>query len=838
MSSAAGPEAAPAPSRWVAEYRPGLDGYDEFKAPLGFVRPHWTPLVRPLEALGAAGFAARRETARRLLREHGVTYNVYGDEQGLERPWELDLMPLLVAPSEWARLEAGLIQRSYLLNAVLDDLYGAQRLLRDGLLPPSLVHSNPAFLRPCHGLRPPGGRFLFLHAVDLARTPDGRWWVVADRTQAPSGTGYALENRIILSRTLPDEFEACQVRRLAGFFGAARDYLRQLAPAAGGAPNVVLLTPGPYNETYFEHAYLARYLGFPLVEGGDLTVRDRRVFIKTLEGLRPVDVILRRVDDTFCDPLELRPDSMLGVPGLLEAARAGHVVVANALGAGVLETPALLAFLPALAQRLLGEELALPNAATWWCGQKPELAHTLAHLDGLVLKRAFRGRGAPVLPEELGARQLAELRREIERQPHEFVGQERLTLSTAPVWAGDRLEARPVVLRAYVAATAEGYRVMPGGLTRFSRAADEPIVSTQRGGGSKDTWVLSDGPVEKTTLLAPPATGVKRDRAPAEVPSRTADNLFWLGRYAERLEHHVRLLRALFNRLGGESSHDGATELATLVQALVWLGLLPDRFGQDAPAEELEEALLQLVDQPQRQGSLRDLLGRLRYLTASVRDRLSNDTWRIFQRMQYDGLPATPELALGDVPPLLNTLIVDLAAFSGMELENMTRGHAWRFLELGRRLERGQNLLALVRAALAAGGPAPATLAPLLEIADSVMTHRRRYFEHVRLATVLDLLLADEKNPRSLAFQLEAMLEHLEFLPLEGEAAQETPEEIELLTVADLLGNLDLGTLAAAEAEPDLTALDHLLGRMTQGLGVISDRLTQRYFSHALTRAS
>ncbi|PWT84602.1 MAG: hypothetical protein C5B57_04520, partial [Blastocatellia bacterium] len=472
-----------------------LDGYsvvdsvhDEMVTGSGVLRPHCETFVRSLEALGRHEFASRWDSAKRAIRENGVTYNIYGDPQGMDRPWELDMVPLLIAAEDWSHLETAFIQRTRLLNLILADIYGPQRLMRAGMLPPSLVFANAAFLRACHGIRVPGDIYLHLHAVDLARSPDGQWWVLADRTQAPSGAGYALENRMVLLRSLPEAFRDCRVQRLASFFRAQRDTLTMLAPGHQEQPKVVLLTPGPYNETYFEHAYLARYLGFTLVEGGDLTVRDRRVFIKTLEGLQPVDVIFRRLDDSFSDPLELRGDSSLGVAGLVEAARAGHVTVANALGSGVIETPAIMPFLPALCRHLLGEDLLLPSVATWWCGQPAGLQHVLAHLDQLVIKRAFPSESMePVFGSKLSQREKASLTSKLRARPHDFVGQEQVALSTAPVWHPNKLEPRPLVFRSYTAAAGDSYAVMPGGLTRVSSALDVPIVSMQRGGGSKDT---------------------------------------------------------------------------------------------------------------------------------------------------------------------------------------------------------------------------------------------------------------------------------------------------------------------------------------------------------------
>ena len=482
--------------------------YDEMSAAPGVLRPHWDALIGSMSALGGEELARRWKIARQRIRENGVTYNVYGDPLGMDRPWNLDSIPLLIPPAEWAELEAGLIQRARLLNSILADLYGPQQLLRGGHLPPALVFANPGFWRPCHGMPAALNPYLHLLAVDLARSPDGQWWVIADRTQAPSGAGYALENRTVLAETFPDLFREFQVQRLASFFRSFRDNLLSLSPSRRDNPRVVLLTPGPFNETYFEHSYLARYLGFTLVQGEDLTVRDSGVFLQTLDGLKPVDVILRRVDDGFCDPIELRADSFLGVAGLVEAVRTGTVVVANALGSGLIESPAFMPFLPRLSQRLLGERLKLPSVATWWCGQKQPLQYVLDNLDFLVLKPAFPAQGpAPEMEPVFGGQLTGEERsRTIARlreHPYEFAGQETVELSTVPVWSQNSLTPRRVVLRVFLAASGDSWVAMPGGLARVSPALDTPVVSMQRGGGSKDTWVLSSGPVDLFTLQRP-----------------------------------------------------------------------------------------------------------------------------------------------------------------------------------------------------------------------------------------------------------------------------------------------------------------------------------------------
>ena len=838
MSESSRSEAAAAAASIFAGFRTVSDAYDESAFANGTPRAHWRAFISSLEKLGREELAARWENGRRIIREHGVTYNVYGDPQGMDRPWELDMVPLLVPPEEWRLIEAGLAQRAKLFNLILADLYGPQRLLRDGLIPPALVFANPGFLRSCHGLRVPEGIYLHLHAVDLARSPDGRWWALGDRTQSPSGSGYALENRIVLSRILPDEFRDSHVHRLASFFRVQRDTLRHLAPGHSDNPNVVLLTSGPHNETYFEHAYLARYLGFTLVEGGDLTVRDRRVFLKTLEGLQPVDVIFRRVDDSFCDPLELRSDSFLGVPGLVEAARAGNVAIANALGSGMIENPAFLAFLPSLCRHILGEELKLPSVATWWCGQGKEQQYVLDHLNEVVVKSALTTQARkPSFGGRLSNLEREDLVAAIRARPFEFVGQEQVALSTAPVWLDDRLEPRRISLRAYVTAHGDAFTVLPGGLTRVSPAAGDPVVSMQSGGGSKDTWVLSDGPVAAVSLLTASGQPVSVARA-AELPSRVADNLYWLGRYVERMESRMRVLRCVIARMTDEANSENMSELAELVQLPVGLKILLKRFPGKVPATELQQEILALIYNPQLAGSVRELGLRIRQIISVVRDRFSVDTWSILNQLQSDSRTRPGRIPLVNALSLINTLIVDLAAFSGMEMENMTRGHGWRFLDFGRRLERGANLVNLLSSALSAKTNTSNLLEPLLEIADSSITYRRRYLAQAQLPSLIELLVLDQGNPRSLAFQLHALIEHAAHLPDYEDASIQNPEQRHLGKLSTLLQKFSIAELARLDEKAQKEFLLQWLGQWAEGLTAVSNDLTDHYFSLTLPRLS
>ena len=842
MSAPIAPEFrdAAVPWRLLEDYRPLNGVYDEVSGPGRRPRPHVETLVKSLEGLGRTELSSRWEGAKRAIRDNGVTYNVYGDPQGVDRPWALDMLPLLVEPGEWSRIEAARLQRSRLLNLIRGDLYGPQRLLRDGSLPPSLVLANPSFLRPCHGVRVPGDVYVHLLAVDIARSPDGQWRVLADRAQAPSGAGYALENRIVLSRSLPEAFRDCHVQRHGAFFRAYRDGLTALAPAdRRDHPRVVLLTPGPLNETYFEHAYLARYLGVTLVEGADLTVRESRVFIKTLEGLRQVDVILRRLDDSFCDPLELRPDSSLGVAGLMEAVRAGHVAVANALGSGLVEAAAVATFLPALCRKLLGEELLLSPARSWWCGHPDDLQYVLAHLDELVIKPSFPPTTRqPIFGRALNAEQKAALRSTLLARPEDYVAQSEISLSTAPVWNGQGSEPRQLVLRAYVASAGDSMSVMPGGLTRVGAASDIPIVTMQRGGGSKDTWVVSEGPVTAVSLLAPARLSVRRERLDADLPSRVADNLFWLGRHIERAEQTARLLRSLVTYVTREDMTEDSPELVALLHVLVDMEVIPARLKERMPQPDLEDQLSRLFRLDAQPAVLRTTLGEVRRIATTVRDRLSLDTWRILNQLQSEVRPRHGRVQFDDVLVHLNRLVTDLAAFSGMEMESMTRGHGWLFLDIGRRLERSLAATRLIRSAIVKSPSPIAMLEPLLEVADSSMTYRRRYFAEAQLSPVLDLLLADETNPRALAFQLAALARLLAQLPRDPRAPSPTGEERMIAHAIDALAAADFDALSQPGADVAFERLSGLINLLGEDLRGASDAVTFHYFSHAQQRVS
>src|ERR1700722_18881289 len=670
------------------------DAYDELSADGVNPRPHWSHLMESLQAIGPEELGRRWARAEGRIRENGITYNIYSNPQGANRPLAIDPIPLLIPPDEWRAIEAGVIQRAHLLNLLLEDIYGERRLVANGDIPASLLFANPAFLRPLSGVKVPAHSYLHVLAVDLARSPDGKWWVLADRTQSPSGTGYALENRTIVSDVLPDLFRTSNVLRLAPFFRAQREALTNLSQRDN--PRIVLLTPGPLNETYFEHSYIARYLGFTLVQGADLTVRKRRVYLKTVDGLEQVDVILRRVDDSFCDPLELRGDSLLGVAGLVDAIVAGNVKVANALGSGLIETAAIMPFLPGLASQLLGEKLKLPSVATWWCGQPYALDWVLDHLDSVVVKPAFPTRGMePVFGAELPSAEKGKFADQLRSRPYEYVAQEQVALSTAPVWDKGRLNSRSVVLRTYVLNTGSEWVAIPGGLVRVAEA-EGSVVSMQRGGHSKDAWVLWDGPVDTFSMLHPRNEPVELRRVARGVPSSVADNVFWLGRYVERAENIARILRAMIPRVrrAGDAEFTCLLRLHSCMESRH--SKLPKAKLRRPTSLELEQETSSMLADRKRPDSLVRTLAEVSRIGHNVRERLSADMMFLIGQLR-DSIQVERGSQFLEHRSILTDCLELLSAFSGMEREYINRGLGWLFMTIGRRLERAISLTRQLR---------------------------------------------------------------------------------------------------------------------------------------------
>ena len=848
----------------LANYQAAPACFDEMLDASNQPRAHWRTMLDSLSEESPEMMRQRLEMVQRLVRENGVTYNVYADAKGLQRPWDLNVLPLILPHNEWADIESAVIQRATLLNRILGDVYGEQALLHDGLLPSALIHGHAGFLRPCHGMRHPDGVALHFYALDLARAPSGRWWVVADRTQAPSGAGYALENRAIMARTFPDMLRDLKVKPLAGFFSTMRDSLAHWGrwcaahgnngtPLRDGElPLIVLLTPGSYNETYYEQAYLARYLGLPLVEGSDLTVRNGIVWLKTLSGLQRVHVIMRRVDDDFCDPLELRTDSALGVAGLTEAARRGNVLIANSLGSNLLESGALLGFLPALCERLLGEPLQMPSVATWWCGEPAALEQVIDRLDQLVIKPSFpQLREFPVFGQDLKGEARAAFIHKLRANPNNYVAQELVRLSQAPVWkpgSPSGLSARAIGLRVYACATPNGYVVMPGGLTRVATGSDARVITMQRGGSSSDTWVQAKAQVDVHSALKRTTTSQDLVRDDTHLSSRVAENLFWFGRHTERCDNIGRLLRVALTVLFNVEPASRGDEWPTVVALCTWFHLLePDELVkeqcqvqtqsqlqsqsqsqiQTLPPEvtfsdlQIESVLLLAVVSPNVPGLARQQ--QQLYRTASqLRERFSVDNWCALNRMVQREAATDHRLSQSEAMALLDDAASSLMTLAGFALDGMTRDLGWRFLSLGRRLERLQFQSLAVQRALKMDGSG--SLDWLLELSDSIVTYRARYRTQPEWLPVLDLLLLDESNPRSILFQLDGIVQSLKKIARTyGPCGEEqlVPFKEELLALSpdtDLYGGN--------------ASLIDLLSRIQVASEAMSEHISVQFFSY------
>lgn len=823
-------------------YTPLMGVYDEMVDSSGLPRPAWKGIRTQLDRVGQAELSRRWAQSQRLIDENAIVYSAYGEEDR-PRPWTLDPAPLLLPEAEWQATAEGLQQRATLLEEVLKDLYGDQKLIASGLLPPELLYEHPGYRLPLH--RAPeevssGRPFMRFYAADLGRAPDGAWWVLADRTEAPSGAGFVLENRVVTSRLLAEPFRDRRVRRLAPFYLSIQESLRSASANGRRNPSVALLSQGPKHPNYFEDAYLARYLGYTLVEGGDLTVRNRRLWMKTLDGLTPIDVLVRRPNSDLCDPLELGGVSPAGVAGLLQAERDGSLLVANRCGSGLVESPVFMAFMPRLCQAVLGEPLKLPGVATWWCGEPESLEFVLQNLDRLVLKRAYRQRGEEsLLMQQLRETPREELIKLIRSDPRAYVGQELVERSATPAWRDGRLAPERVAIRAFAVAQDGSYEVMSGGLARTTRDL-VPLESSARSGeGSKDVWIVGEEPVEPISLLPSEQEAPELVRIGAELPSRVADHSFWLGRYIERADTAARLVRLVTTRLTSEGDILQLTELPALVRALAEQGQIEPGYAVDALRDllpKVESALPnQVLNRDSQSGSLAATVGRLFDSAAQVRDRLSRDAWRIVLRIsQRLRRPAGEASDLTDLLNLTDELVIDLASLGGMVIESMTRTQFYRFLDIGRRIERTWQSTDLLTATLIESGPAkPALLEALLESADSLMTYRSRYRASVKLAPVLDLLITDETNPRSLAYQINTLQRHVGKLPRTGEGAAEPAEARAALSLAHRIRMIDILELSEEYELGRVEPLATLLEAIGADLPALSNAITLKYLSHA-----
>ncbi len=822
-----------------------FDGWDELFTAHGTVRPAWQAVISFLEELGSDRLERCRIECQQLLRESGVTHNLYESAKKIKRLWELDLLPYLITDSEWALLERGLQQRTRLLGMILADLTGPETLIRNGLLPPELFFAHPAWHPAWNNLKLADKVPLTFSAIDLARRRDGGFYVLADHCDTPSGAGYVLENRMILTRVVPDLFKRLNVRRLLPFFGSLRSNLEALAVNNQHDPHIVMMASGMMQETHFEQVFLANYLGLTLAQGDDMTVRNGRLAIKTLDGLRPVDVILRRVADTDCDPLELRGDCCQGVTGLMRAFRRGSLAMANAPGTGMMENQGLFPYLPKVCKALLGEDLLLSSLPTWWCGDPVQREHVMANLSNLVVKpvRPIFAE-PPLIVAELSAGARHHLIERIQRNPARYVGQELFSPGAAPVLTEGSITPKPMVLRTFVTSNREGMEVLPGGLARFSVNSH---TLGKKYDVSKGVWILSDEPEQHAQRVrdlhpieAAPLVG--------ELPSRIAENLFWIGRYAERAEYAIRIMRTILLLWHEESSLPQEQSQHCLKILMVMFaritGAAPGFLGAEA-AKHLanpEKELLAAIFDADNPGSLSSVLASLVRTSQMVRERFSLDTWQVIQSIikSLEGLQTNSDNQLTEIRREVDGFITLLMAFSGQIVESMTQGQGWRFLNSGRRLERAMFTIGLVEGTLISRVQPQyenAILEFLLTITDSLITFRRRYRSRLEAAPVLDLILLDETNPRSLAFQMQALDEHSAFLPRSRRMpSYRSPEGRITHEALSALRLTDPELISVVNKKKQRVNLEKLMSHIGNLLPIYSVTLSNSFFQHTQQR--
>ena len=837
----------------IQTYIPDISSYNEILAADKTMQPAWKTFFTSLVKTGTAAIEDRNNDILRLLKENGVAYNIYNDPSGQSRPWELDPIPQIIPAKDWETINAGLIQRAELFDLILKDIYGPQTLIKNGIIPQELIYLHPGFLRACVNIALPGTQHLILYAADMARGSDGRIWVIGDRTQAPSGSGYALENRHALSTVLPEFFNNLSVKRLSPYFDALQKALVAIAPHNNDNPRIVILTPGPDNETYFEHSYLAAYLGLTLVQGNDLIVKDNFVWLKTIEGLEKIDVILRRLDDSYCDPLELKSNSLLGVPGLLQAVRKGNVAIANPLGSSIVENAGLVPFLPAIAQHIWGKELIMPSIATWWCGQPKEMQYVIDNIQSLVIKRIFRneaGTRATIDGASLTADKAKQLVAQIIAQPHLYTGQEKINFSSTPSWVEGKIKPCHSLFRSFLVSHNNSYIAMPGGLTRTSAAEDNFLISNQLGGISKDTWVIAaDEEQEQPVLLQLKTDSAVHAPQKRSLPSHTAENLFWVGRYTERVIYNARLQRTVMQWMLKNSrplNKENDTTETLLLQILTGCTYtFPGFFNEDDSDEKNHtyddpwKELTDILYNEKRNGSLSYNIALLKNAVYSVRNFWALDTWRVLQQMEEDWDKARQKhhadhLKMTGTIDKLNT---SMFAFLGMNRESVRREQGWNILDLGRKLEQSLYIITLLKNTFFQKQEEPTEydlLESVMIATQSLITYRYTYRDHLQLHLVLELLMLDMNYPKSLAYLVSKIKWYVSDLPGDDNDTTLSEQERLILEADTMLKLVDGITLTQHDnASKEYKTLHEFLDKLYDLLISTSILVSKTYFSHS-----
>jgi uncharacterized circularly permuted ATP-grasp superfamily protein/uncharacterized alpha-E superfamily protein len=813
--------------------------------------PYWNKFLNSFNQLGTEELQSRNLDVNRYLKENGVTYTIHNDPSGSNRPWNLDIIPFLIQEKDWAIIESGLAQRAGLFDMILKDIYGEQKLIKNGIIPMEIVYFHRGFIRECCGIKQAGNHNLVIYSADMAKSKDGSIWVLNDRTQSPSGSGYALENRMAMARIVPELFDQLKIKRLSPFFNEMHSALMRIAPKRNANPRIVILTPGSGNETYFEHSFLSSHLGLTLVQGDDLMVKDNFVWLKTLGGLERVDVIVRRVDDIYCDPLELKEDSQLGVPGLLQAVRSGNVSIANPLGSSVVENPGLIPFLPAIAKYFLGEKLALPTIASWWCGQKSELKYVLENLNNLVIKKIYR---EPFSRTSIDASLLASndmsfLKSKILAQPHLYVAQEKVDFAKTPTYINNQLEAGHALFRSFAVGDGDGYKVMEGGLTRASTDKENIVISNQIGGFSKDTWVLSSKDDINTLNFRKEQEHLSSKHNESyqfkSLPSRNAENLYWIGRYAERVIGNARFQRTIMQYVAEANKafiDESANIKKCLLESLTQFTFAnPGFLGIDKEekiAEPWDELSDLLFDQFYEGSLAFNLFAFIRSVN-SIPDYWSTDTWRVLREMEDSWNAASHSKFKGHYKMLsaVDAVITSMMAFISLNRESISREQGWTLLDTGRKIEQGLLLSTMLRSTLILKQEDNIEYIlreTVLKSNENIVNYRYKYRAHLQLPLLLDLMLLDSSNPKSLIYQMERLKAYMNQLPKINQnnfLSEHQRLALEALTTLQLADKDYL-----SELDPSTNTYTHLedfLNKISGILSTISETVSKTYFKHA-----
>ena len=841
----------------LQSYKEKINSYDEVLDKNGQVKPYWKGLFDTLESIGIEELELRNQEIVKKLRENGVTYNVYDSNKESNRAWKLDPIPFLIHESEWKSIEKGLKQRAHLLDLILKDLYGPQSLIKNAIIPAELVFDNSGFLLPCFDIRQKHDKQLLNYAVDLARGPDGKMWLLDNRTQAPSGAGYALENRIVMSKVIPELNTKTYRSRLSPYFSQLQQTVDTLGNNTNENPNVVFLTPGPGNETYFEHVYLSSYLGYTLVQGNDLLVRDGFVWLKSIDQLERVDVIIKRLDDEWCDPLELRRDSLLGIPGLLQVIRLGNVSVVNPPGTSILENYGLMAFMQNACKFLLKEPLLMPSVATWWCGQTKELNFVLANLPKLIIKKTNRKQGfRSIYGRLLKIEQLEDLKKLILKNPKDFVAQEEVSLSTTPSFIDGSIEPRYAAIRAFLITEGDDYKVMQGGLTRSSAVKDKFEISNQLGGISKDTWVITDSPIEyHEKSIERKNTNNQLNNS---LTSRNAENLFWLGRLCERtmaLRSFLKIILSRLNENVTKHSNKQPEFLVVLLKSLTHLtqtypGFVGkevkdgETFDNEAIFENPIAELLLLINDPTKMGSVVYNLQSLLNTINQVSEKWNHDTRRIINLVDDSlfVLKKTNTNNINYVNHSLDKLHIRLFSFYGNIYETLPRDNGFYLLETGKNVERILSLISVFRSTFnfkKIEEEEAVLMEAILENHHLLAQYRNIYKSHLSLKAVINMVFLEKNLPYTLTYLLDTLSYYLSKLPKTNDPHRLSIAEKSALEASTIVKLIDAESLVQVDSATQFRPqLDETLSKVFELVCHVSNNLASLYFNHSVMQHS